>query len=151
MDGDGGGVTAEDRERATEVLRERMASGRLSLAEYQARLRRVKAAATAADLDAVVRDLSAGRDADERDDGGPPSAGPPETAPAPEGRSRAGCAGTLVVLVAAARTASAAYRAYRAYSACSPGRRARPGAADTASRAVRSATRFHFSWPRALD
>lgn len=100
MDGDGAEPTAEDRERATGVLRERMASGRLSLGEYQARLRRVKAAATAAELDAVVRDL---RDpAADRDDGeGPagsgdasaPSAGPQDGARP----SRGGCAGVLAV------------------------------------------------------
>lgn len=96
MDGDGGRVTDQDRERATAVLRERMASGRLSLGEYQARLRRVKAAATPAELDAVVRDLhdsAAGRDDDEA-----PAAGP---VPGPDERRRArgggGCAGVLAV------------------------------------------------------
>ncbi|HSA50100.1 MAG TPA: DUF1707 domain-containing protein [Yinghuangia sp.] len=131
MDGDGGRPTSDDRERATAVLRERMASGRLSLGEYQARLRRVKAAATNAELDAVVRDLGAGHASDDCDDERPsgtsaPSAGGSAGPAAPGRRPKAGCAGVLVMSAAVAAAAGAAY-------------------------AVRSATRFRFSLPRALD
>jgi len=108
MDGDGGRPSARDRERAADVLRERMASGRLSLGEYQGRLRRVKAAATMAELDAVVHDL---RDrAAERDDAEPagrpvptsepgkPGAGQ-SSGPGERGRARGGCAGVLALAV----------------------------------------------------
>ncbi|MGW0657942.1 DUF1707 domain-containing protein [Streptodolium elevatio] len=105
-------VTAADRERVSGVLRERMASGDLSLGDYQARLRRVRAAATAGELDAVLRDLPGRRDGEETRTGG--GAGPEASAvsagagtdSAAGSRRSGGCAGVLllvlVVLVAVA-------------------------------------------------
>ncbi|MEU8138029.1 DUF1707 SHOCT-like domain-containing protein [Streptodolium elevatio] len=99
-------VTAADRERVSGVLRERMASGDLSLGDYQTRLRRVRAAATAGELDAVLRDLPGRRDdAEETRTGG--GAGPEASAvsagagtdSAAGSRRAGGCAGVLLLLV----------------------------------------------------
>jgi hypothetical protein len=115
----------------TDALREEMAGGRLPLADYQARLGRVKRAATVGELDAVLRDLPSRRDrADDGADGesdrpgGGAAAGPPGESGAVAGRvpkaTRGGCAGVLLLTVAAAY-------------------------------AVRSAARFPISRVRALD
>ncbi|MCF2530128.1 DUF1707 SHOCT-like domain-containing protein [Yinghuangia soli] len=117
---------AADRARVTDALREEMAAGRLPLADYQARLGRVKRAATVGELDAVLHDLPSRRDrADddaERPGGG--AAGPPGESGTAAGRvpkaTRGGCAGVLLLTVAAAY-------------------------------AVRSAARFPISRVRALD
>lgn len=116
---------AADRERVTGVLREEMAGGRLSLADYQARLRRVKAAATVGELAALLRELPSRRDdADAEPERPGTAAGPPGESPQradrPRKATRGGCAGVLLVTV-------------------------------TAAYAVRSATRFPISWVRALD
>lgn len=108
-------VSDADRERVSGVLREQMASGRLSLADYQARLRRVRAAATAGELDAVLRDLPGRRD-DAEDGaeepraggGGVPGASGAGAGSAPGGR-RSGCAGALLLLFAVLVVVAGAY------------------------------------------
>lgn len=98
-------VTDAERERVTGVLREQMASGRLALSDYQVRLRRVRAAATAGELDAVLRDLPGRRGEGDEGDGAarphaavsPPAESAPE--PGPAGAKRAGCGGAAAMLV----------------------------------------------------
>jgi hypothetical protein len=86
-------ATDADRDRVRALLRDLMGQGRISLTDYQGRLRRVAAASTTGDLDAVVRDLPAPPEAE---DGGTPggpsrSAPPPATArPGPAGREPGG-------------------------------------------------------------
>lgn len=95
------------------VLREEMAAGRLSLADYQARLTRVRAARTVGELDAVLRDLpgrrTAGDDEDRPSGGGTAGEGPAGE-PSPPRATRGGCAGVLLVSVVAACAVRSAAR-----------------------------------------
>ncbi|MDI2126869.1 DUF1707 SHOCT-like domain-containing protein [Yinghuangia seranimata] len=100
-----GAVGDADRERVTAVLREHMAAGRLSLTDYQARLRRVRAATTAGELDAVLHGLPTRRDTSHDSEqprpagGGLPVDGTSSDGGAAPAR-RGGCAGMLLLLVA---------------------------------------------------
>lgn len=95
-------VSDAERERVTGVLREQMASGRLALSDYQVRLRRVRAAATAAELESVLRDLPGRREDDGDERPHVPADTTAEAAPesAAAGPKRAGCGGAAAVLVA---------------------------------------------------
>ncbi|WP_345673617.1 DUF1707 domain-containing protein [Yinghuangia aomiensis] len=104
-------VTDAERERVTGILREQMASGRLALSDYQARLRRVRAAATVGELDAVLRDLPGRRDDGDGEER-PHAAASPSAEAAPEqaagGAKRAGCGGAAAMLVVASAAVCAA-------------------------------------------
>ncbi|WP_406283445.1 DUF1707 domain-containing protein [Embleya sp. NBC_00896] len=58
-------ATPADRERVTAVLREHLASGRLALSEYRARLDGVRRAGTVGELDAVSANLPGREDRDD--------------------------------------------------------------------------------------
>jgi hypothetical protein len=100
-------ATDAERERVTGILREQMASGRLALSDYQARLRR----ATAGELDAVLRDLPGRRDDGDGEERPHAAASPSAEAtpePAAAGAKRAGCGGAAAMLLAVSAVVCAA-------------------------------------------